>query len=342
MQLHLVDPTEIPNWNQLVLQNEKITPFHSAEWAKVLESTYGYTPIYLVDSLEKSPEVIIPLMEVKSITRKKRGVSLPFTDYCDLIYPDNLNPILNEIISLGELNNWQTFLIKMNGHELPETRCFESYYKHDIDLTLGEEQLWKNLKQATRTAINKGAKNELRIVEDNSLKALKEFYSLLTNSRKKFGVPPQPWKFFANIYEYIICKDQGSITTVQHDQKTIGALISLHFGTSVVFKYIGMNIDFRRLSPTNLLYWEMIKKFVNQGYKRLSYGRSELDNEGLRKFKLSWGTTETMLNYYKYDFSLQRFVTDSGTTVRSYIPYLKKLPTPALKLIGKVGYKYLG
>ena len=46
MNIQILDPTQIPNWDSLVLRHPSATPFHSSGWARVLQETYGFTPLY--------------------------------------------------------------------------------------------------------------------------------------------------------------------------------------------------------------------------------------------------------------------------------------------------------
>src|SRR5437879_2392374 len=41
-----INPLEDSNWNALLAAQPKRSFFHTAEWAKVLADTYGYTPVY--------------------------------------------------------------------------------------------------------------------------------------------------------------------------------------------------------------------------------------------------------------------------------------------------------
>ena len=57
--------------------------FHSAAWARVLCKTYGHEPNCLLLSKDAEPVALVPLLEVSSPLTGRRGVCLPFTDFCD-------------------------------------------------------------------------------------------------------------------------------------------------------------------------------------------------------------------------------------------------------------------
>ena len=56
--------------------------------------------------------------------------------------------------------------------------------------------------------------------------------------------------------------------------------------------------------------WEAIKRYAENGFSRLHLGRTSLANEGLRRFKLGLGAREEKIEYYKYDFRKESFVSD--------------------------------
>lgn len=80
-----INPIGCPGWNALIAAGSDSSFFHTEEWAQVLADTYGYEPIYIVSGGPKRIDSCLPLMEVDSWLTGRRGVGLPFTDYCEPI-----------------------------------------------------------------------------------------------------------------------------------------------------------------------------------------------------------------------------------------------------------------
>lgn len=97
MNLEIIDPTQYPNWDELLLSTPGSSFFHTSSWARVLKEAYGYTPKYFTEFDGGHISTLIPVMEVDSFLTGRRGVSLPFTDYCE--------PLLNENIEFVDLFN---------------------------------------------------------------------------------------------------------------------------------------------------------------------------------------------------------------------------------------------
>ena len=85
-EVNVVDPTRDPDWDGLVASHPGSNFFHSAAWAKVLCRTYGHKPISLLLSRNGEPVALVPLLEVSSPLTGRRGVCLPFTDFCDPLF----------------------------------------------------------------------------------------------------------------------------------------------------------------------------------------------------------------------------------------------------------------
>src|SRR4030065_2740482 len=122
-QLKVINPLDYPEWDKLVLSTRGYSFFHSAAWARVLNESYGYKPLYLTLIDDGRLLSLIPCMEIKSILTGKRAVSLPFTDYCEPIFSpllENegegfetpLSMILNAIISYGKEASWKSIELR--------------------------------------------------------------------------------------------------------------------------------------------------------------------------------------------------------------------------------------
>ncbi len=79
----IVNPIEFPRWNESLRSLPGDSFFHTSSWAEVLRKSYHYTPVYFTIREQAAMKALLPIMEVNSFLTGKRGVSLPFTDYCE-------------------------------------------------------------------------------------------------------------------------------------------------------------------------------------------------------------------------------------------------------------------
>ena len=87
MNLDILNPLDCDGWNDLVISSGSRSFFHSSEWARVLVETYKYKPLYFALVQDDRLRLLIPFMEVSSLITGRRGVSLPFTDFCEPATP---------------------------------------------------------------------------------------------------------------------------------------------------------------------------------------------------------------------------------------------------------------
>ena len=109
LESQIIDPTTYPGWDDLVCSSPNYSFFHTSSWAKTLCDSFGYSPIYFTVIENNKLRALVPLMEVNSILTCKRGVSLPFTDYCEpIIEKDNdFVHIFNNMIEYGKKRGWK-------------------------------------------------------------------------------------------------------------------------------------------------------------------------------------------------------------------------------------------
>ena len=109
MNLEIIDPTNYAAWDELLLSTPGHSFFHSSAWARVLKDSYGYTPMYFATIENGQFWTLVPVMEVNSFITGKRGVSLPFTDYCEPLLNENIEfvDLFNNIIEYGKKHGWK-------------------------------------------------------------------------------------------------------------------------------------------------------------------------------------------------------------------------------------------
>jgi lipid II:glycine glycyltransferase (peptidoglycan interpeptide bridge formation enzyme) len=144
------------------------------------------------------------------------------------------------------------------------------------------------------------------------------------------------------VHEHIISKNLGIVVLASYENNVIAGAVFFHFGEKAVFKYGASDRNFHYLRPNNLVMWEAIKRYSQNGYKSICFGRTEPANAGLRQFKAGWGTKEKIEKYYKYNLRKNEFVKDSREIKKIYQQIFRKLPLPFLSKIGSLLYRHVG
>lgn len=281
-------------------------------------------------------------MEIRSPITGRRGVSLPFSDYCEPIVSDpSRNGILKEIISFGKKAKWRYIELRGGQHLLQDVLPYSSYYLHKLDLRASKEELHQSFRGSTMRNTRKARKEGVKVEISSSLQSIRAFYQLNCITRKDHGIPPQPLKFFLNIHRYIISQNKGFVALGFYKGEPIAGAIYFHFGPNAIFKYGASDKTYQHLRPNNLVMWEAIKHCIEKGLKSLDLGRTDIEHKGLLQFKNGWGTKMSLLHYYIYDFKKGEFVRDYVRNITDH-RFIKNLQIPLLGSAGSMLYKHFG
>jgi len=338
-----LNPINYPGWDKLLETNSVASFFHSSIWSKVLADTYKYKPLYFTTLVDGQMQCLIPMMEVDSILTGRRGVSLPFSDYCEPIISEQhcVENAVESLVNFGRKAGWKYFELRIGGGLPEDWPVYKSFYGHRLSLLQDSATIFSGLKRTVKQNINKAQRKEVQVEEGSSLSSLKEYYRLNCVTRKRHGLPPQPFSFFKSIFDNIISQKLGLVLLAYYKNIPIAGGMFFQFDDKVIYKYNALDKKFQDLRPNDLITWWAIKRFCKEGFKNFSFGRTETSNEGLRRFKKGWGVEESIIRYYRYIFSQEKFVEGPEREI-SNIFLFKKMPIPLLKMAGTLLYKHIG
>jgi hypothetical protein len=344
MEINIVDPTKVADWDRMLRDLPRAYFFCTQAWAKVLQASYGYTPLYFALMDSGTMKALLPMMEVSSFLTGKRGVSLPFTDYCEPLVPhDQVFFALFEAAKQeAKSRGWKYIDLRLTNGVLKGEKPSLFFHGHVLDLNVGQEQLFRKVTDSNRRNIRKAEKQGVEIGFENTLEALQEFYRLNCLTRRKHGLPPQPWHFFENVHREVIANGMGITALARYEGNAVAGNVYFHYGDKALFKFGATDMRYQHLRAGNLVMWEAIKFYAGKGCKSICFGRTEPENKGLRRFKEGWGTKETDITYYRFDLASDAFVTENDSVSHSRREMLSKLPLPALRVIGNLFYRHVG
>jgi lipid II:glycine glycyltransferase (peptidoglycan interpeptide bridge formation enzyme) len=154
-------------------------------------------------------------------------------------------------------------------------------------------------------AINKARRLGVEVRVSHSRADLAAFYRLHWQTRRRLGVPVQPRRFFEAVWSRVIERDLGFVAIASRAGKAIAAALFLAWNRQLIYKFGASDRRHWELRPNNLVMWSAIEWACARGYRLLDFGKTELDNQGLRTFKDRWGSIESPL-FYSYSSSQPR------------------------------------
>ena len=338
-----VNPLDDADWDALIKTCPSASFFHGAAWARVLHCTYGFSPSYFLVGDRGGLHSLLPVMGVKSWLTGRRGISLPFTDECAPLCPDgdSCRRLFDAAIAHARACAWK-YLEFRGGRPLFENAVTStSFLGHRLDLGADEAALFGRVDSSVRRAVRKAEQCGVTVEFSQDLEALRAFYGLLGTTRKRHGVPPQPWNFFANIHRHVMATGQGWVVLARHQGVPVAGAVFFHFQKTAIYKYGASDDAYQHLRANNLVMWQAIKRYAQEGCAVLDFGRTSLGNDGLRRFKLGWGTTEHPIEYVKYDLRSGGFVTAQDEAAGWHNHVFRHLPVFLSRAAGRLLYRHI-
>lgn len=291
MRTELLDPLADERWEEFVGRAPAATVFHHPLWLGLLAGHYDYRfdACCVVDD---GGAVVagLPWARVESRLTGRRLVAVPFSDVCEpLGSVGELVPAIDEArreLGLG-------LEVRALVHELGGSSPHR-YWHHVLELTDDGES---GASASTRRGVAKARREGLTFERRADADALDAFYRLHVRTRRRLGAPTQSKRFIDGLLA-LFERGHGFVALVSaHGARPVAAAVFLRLGAHLIYKYGASDAAALSLRPNNLLFAEVIRWAGADGCRTLDLGRTDLDNEGLRRFKRGWGAEELPLHY---------------------------------------------
>jgi lipid II:glycine glycyltransferase (peptidoglycan interpeptide bridge formation enzyme) len=174
-----------------------------------------------------------------------------------------------------------------------------------------------------------------------SQEAVREFYRLHVMTRKRHGLPPQSLSFFLHIHDEVINRQLGLVVLAWNGSRAVAGAVFFHFGKKALYKFGASEQTAQEFRGNNLVMWEGIRFLTEQGFETLHFGRTSLDNDGLRRFKLSWGADEETINYSRFPTLNAASMPGRDSAPRLHTKIFRKMPLALNRLAGTMIYPHL-
>jgi hypothetical protein len=325
------------SWDAFVAQQPRASLYHDSRWHQLIARTYNYETLYQVIEDENGEiKAGLPSAFIRSRLTGNRIVAYPFSDTCDFLTAESaqdeeaLRGLLKEA---AEARGARFF-------ETRETGASEEreYVTHRLSLTRSLDDLQKNCHPSCiQRPIRKAAREGITITGGTT----HDFYRLHLLTRRRQGVPVQPYRFFENLAT--LFKEDQDLLLARAEKEVLAGLILLYHKKRAYFKF-GASDPGRELEGANqLLMWEAIRRSREKGCEVFDFGRTSLANQGLREYKRRWGAEEIPLKYTRMpDESRPASQVETSRRHQLLKKLFRLLPPWANRLTGELLYRHFG
>lgn len=334
-----LDPLTDPRWRAASI-------FHTPGWLKALQQTYGYTPSVLTTSQPGQPLTNgLVFCRVASWLTGRRLISLPFSDFCEPLAAttEELLPLIAGLQQIAAAEHCKYAELRPLTHfpaPPPGFQISQSFYHHQLDLRPGAASVYEHFhKDCIQRKIRRAAKEGIVITEGTTSEDLQHFHRLVLQTRRRHGLPPQPFAWFRNL---TACLDTAAtIRLAKKDGKPIAGIFTAIHGKTVHYKYGASDAAFHRLGAMPFLFWHAIQDAAQRGLEVLDFGRTDCDNSGLIEFKEHFGATRATVSYWRSPAHAPRLA--AGNTWKSRLMHhaCAHFPDCALSTLGALLYRHV-
>jgi FemAB-related protein (PEP-CTERM system-associated) len=330
------------DWERFVVMCPAATFFHQLGWKRVIERSFGYRTYYLYAERDGVIEGILPLVHLKTALFGNALVSLAFGVYG--------GPAATRAPAAEALDQAARALAdRLNVSHL-EYRHIEPHRypgaieKSDLYVTFRkaiDPDLEKNLlaiPRKQRAMVRKAQKLELRSVVDSNCARLHKIYS---ESVRNLGTPVFSRRYFEELKREF--SDACEVLVITYRGEPVSAVMSFYFRDEVLPYYGGGTALAREVAGNDFMYWEVMRRACERGYRVFDFGRSK-QGTGAFDFKKHWGFPAQPL---AYQYIMRRGdrppeVNPLNPKYRFFIEAWKMLPLPIANLLGPAISRQLG
>ena len=328
-------------WDDFVRAQSGGTFFHLSGWRRVIERAFRHRTYYLVAERGEILTGVLPLAHVKSLLFGSSLISNAFAV--------RGGPLAADVESLYALEDAALRLMEDLAVPVLELRDFSAsradwpsrsdlYANFRAALDPSVERNMNSIPRKQRAMVRKGIHNQLRSEIDDGTDRL---YRIYAESVHRLGTP-----VFAKSYFQILREEFSEfcdIVTVSYKENAVASVLNFYFRDEVLPFYGGGVQAARGLAANDFLYWEVMRRACERGYRVFDFGRSKVGT-GSYAFKRNWGFQPTPLTY-QFRLAAGRSLPDLNPLnprLATLIAVWKKLPLTLATRLGPLIVRGIG
>jgi CelD/BcsL family acetyltransferase involved in cellulose biosynthesis len=339
--IETIDPIHDSRWLALIQRAPDASVFHHPAWLRLLREQYRFPLSALaVPGADGALTAGLPIASIASRLTGKRLVALPFSDV--------VGPVLGDSGEADRARLWDAVEAQRRARGVPlEVHADvpglhggvpgDGFLHHVAALTGVDDPVKDLLHHSKRRDLKRGLKSGVRAVQRMDRDALDAFFALHVLTRHKHGLPTQPKRFFRR-FEQLFAEGLGFVLAAEHEGDVIAASVYLRWGGVMTMKYNAANPQRLDARPNAVLYAEALRLALEAGCHTMDYGRTELDNPGLDRYKREFGAEARELSYTRVHVgAAKRSVRSVSTLQRTAI---QRTPPFVGRLLGAAMYRH--
>jgi FemAB-related protein (PEP-CTERM system-associated) len=338
--IKLMQARDVERWDKFVMDCPEATFFHRAGWQAVIKGAFGHKTWFMYAEAEGQIQGVLCLAEIKSRLFGHSLGSLPFCVYGGVAATTDaarlaLDTAAMDLAAKLKVGHLEYRNLKPTHADWAAKPLYVTFRK---EILPDDEQNLNAIPRKQRAMVRKGIKFGLQSTLDDNVDRL---FAAYASSVHRLGTPVFPKKYFA-LLKSTFGKD-CEVLTITNEGRIIGSVLSFYFRDEVLPYYGGGMPEAREVAGNDFMYWELMRRSCERGYKIFDFGRSKLGT-GAFDFKKNWGFSPTPL-HYEYKLYRSQQVPDNNPLSPKYQMFIKmwkRMPLAMANVIGPHIVKNLG
>jgi Acetyltransferase (GNAT) domain len=327
----------LPMWRAALKQLSGATFFHCEPWIEALRGSY---PLKLeIATLHREGD-----LRAAAVFARSKGlfgtrlVSLPFSDCGEPLASDDQSR--TEFLRLLASSR-QAGSIEIRGAAGPapweNVDCFVHW---TLDLKRPFSEISAGFGRTVRSGIKRGVKDNILIDRGTNAAYLARFFELQLRTRRRLGIPPQPFKFFSTVHEKFAQRGDCEVWFATRDGRDEAGLVLLRNGDQFCYKW-GARAESCHPGANHLLVASMLEAHAGK-LGSIDFGRCDTRNRGLVRSKADLGCVQRPLPYAFFPRAPHRISSEVLSGPAQILSSVwKKLPLPVTRVLGEALYRYI-
>ena len=341
VQIRELDSGGAAAWDAFVDRDPSSTFFHRAGWKTVIEDALGHRCHFLFAERDGQICGLLPLVHVRSHLFANALVS---TGFCVQGGPLASDSAALHALEAAAVERAGTLAVDYLEFRLTAPSGNDWARNEDLYVTFRKpldpdpEKNLQAIPRKQRAMVRKGIK--LGLI-DQLDETVDRFFPVYAESVRNLGTPVMPRRYFSKLKE--VFGTDCEVLTVEHDGTAVASVMSFYFRDEVLPYYGGGTAAARGVAANDFMYWAVMKRACQQGYRLFDFGRSKRGT-GAFDFKRHWGFEPTPL---VYEYKLLRCseppaFNPLNPKYRTFIALWRRLPLSLASRIGPFIARGLG
>jgi hypothetical protein len=197
-----------------------------------------------------------------------------------------------------------------------------------VDLTLGEDALFRAFEQSCRAAVRQAQRADLHLttVTCGPGDWIDVYFPIAQEMYRRQGRPPTiPRRFFERLWAAFESSGVVRVVLAEHRGRVIAGAVFLVYGSTLYYCDGVSVVADRKLRPNNLIQWEIIRWACREGLR--TYDMLGADIAGIAQFKKGFGGEFVPYTSFTH---VQGWLARFGEAVyRALVPYARQVAARA-------------